>query len=190
MRRVGRQGSWNLWDPGQQTVGAQRGLQPLGNSQSQGRVHNWGLCFPCLGCRTDMESIRQFQKLGEPGRAHKLSCSLARETQVCGGGRGGSKSPRTPWGWLLGEKAGLLPEEAPWGPRACGFSWPAGWSPVLRGAGGRGAPGPAVRGGADHCRAAEETAGAASLSRSAAWMQGPAPSAQEVTGVRVAQNRP
>lgn len=86
MRRVGRQGSWNLWDPGQQTVGAQRGLQPLGNSQSQGRVHNWGLCFPCLGCRTDMESIRQFQKLGEPGRAHKLSCSLARETQVCGGG--------------------------------------------------------------------------------------------------------
>lgn len=171
MRRVGRQGSWNLWDPGQQTVGAQRGLQPLGNSQSQGRVHNWGLCFPCLGCRTDMESIRQFQKLGEPGRAHKLSCSLARETQVCGGGGG-------------------LPEEAPWGPRACGFSWPAGWSPVLRGAGGRGTPGPAVRGGADHCRAAEETAGAASLSRRAAWMQGPAPSAQEVTGVRVAQNRP
>lgn len=36
-----------------------------------------------------MESIRQFQKLGEPGRAHKLSCSLARETQVCGGGEGG-----------------------------------------------------------------------------------------------------
>lgn len=121
MRRVGRQGSWNLWDPGQQTVGAQRGLQPLGNSQSQGRVHNWGLCFPCLGCRTDMESIRQFQKLGEPGRAHKLSCSLARETQVCGGGGGGPSHPEHPGGGCWVRKLVSCLRRPPGDPEPVGF---------------------------------------------------------------------